>query len=139
MAGGTCFQTLDRSGATGGFDEGKTDRNDTEYLTSSKGFYYLQLMKNIEDLFQAVRGFMGSRVILTGANLGIFNHLEKPISAGKLAGRLSTDRRATEILLDALTGLGVIKKKGNLYCNTRLSSRFLVEGKRDYQGYILRH
>lgn len=85
-------------------------------------------------------GFTGARVMLTANNLGIFDCLKKAISAEALAKRLKTDLRATEILLDALTGLGLVKKgRDKSYRNTRLSSSYLVKTARLYQGDIIRH
>jgi 2-polyprenyl-3-methyl-5-hydroxy-6-metoxy-1,4-benzoquinol methylase len=42
-------------------------------------------------------------------------------------------------LLDALTGLGLLKKSADEYTNTSVSNRFLVKGKPYYQGDIIRH
>jgi ubiquinone/menaquinone biosynthesis C-methylase UbiE len=85
-------------------------------------------------------GFVSSRVILTANNLGIFEHLKTSSSAGEVAGKLKTDLRATEILLDALTGIGLVRKgRDRRYRNSPVSKRYLVRGSRLYQGDILRH
>ncbi len=83
--------------------------------------------------------FRASRVLLTANNFKVFDHLDRPQSARIIARKLNTDLRATEILLDALTGLGLLKKKNSIYMNTENSSRFLVSGKPFYQGDIIRH
>jgi 2-polyprenyl-3-methyl-5-hydroxy-6-metoxy-1,4-benzoquinol methylase len=49
------------------------------------------------------------------------------------------DSRATEILLDALTGIGLLEKSASKYKNTPISNHFLVEGSPSYQGDIIRH
>jgi len=85
-------------------------------------------------------GFTGARVVLTANNLGVFDRLKKATSAETLAKTLKTDRRAMEILLDALTGMGLAKKnRDGKYRNAAVSDRYLVKGARLYQGDIIRH
>jgi ubiquinone/menaquinone biosynthesis C-methylase UbiE len=85
-------------------------------------------------------GFVSARVILTANNLGIFENLKKPSSATDIAKNLKIDPRATEILLDALTGIGLVRKgKDDRYRNAPVSNRYLVKSARLYQGDIIRH
>jgi|WetSurMetagenome_2_1015567.scaffolds.fasta_scaffold00091_38 predicted O-methyltransferase YrrM len=84
-------------------------------------------------------GFQQSRVVLTANNLRVFDHLEKPKTAAETAGLIKADIRAVEILLDAVAGLGLLKKRGNKYRNAPIANRLLVKGMPDYQGDILRH
>jgi ubiquinone/menaquinone biosynthesis C-methylase UbiE len=85
-------------------------------------------------------GFVSSRVILTANNLGVFEHLKKASSAAGIAGRLKIDPRAAEILLDALTGIGLImKSRDGRYRNAPASNRYLLKGASLYQGDIVRH
>lgn len=85
-------------------------------------------------------GFTSSRVILTANNLGIFNNLKKASSATEIAKKLDIDPRATEILLDALTGIGLISKNNDRkYRNAPVSNRYLVRGSHLYQGDIIKH
>jgi SAM-dependent methyltransferase len=87
-----------------------------------------------------ISSFMPARIILTANHYRIFDHCE---SGGKTAASLSrlvkTDGRATELLLNSLVSLGLLKKKGDRYGNTALSSRYLVKGKPQYQGDIMDH
>jgi len=96
-----------------------------------------------EDLVAFRRMYMGftvSRVILTANNLGVFEHLKKSTTAPYVAGKVRSNARATEILLDALTGIGLLKKSGDgKYKNAPLASRYLVKGAPLYQGDIVRH
>jgi 2-polyprenyl-3-methyl-5-hydroxy-6-metoxy-1,4-benzoquinol methylase len=101
--------------------------------------FYPLSVKDITEIHGLVRGFWTSRIILTANNLGLFDHLDKPVSARGLARRLRLDERALEILLDALSGLGLIRKSKGFYRNSRTASRHLVRGKKHYQGDILRH
>jgi hypothetical protein len=84
-------------------------------------------------------GFMGSRVVLTANNLDVFDHLTAPRTAAEIAGMLQADGRGTEILLDALTALGLIRKTGKKYTNGALARKHLVRGTKLYMGDILRH
>jgi len=85
-------------------------------------------------------GFVSGRVILTANNLRIFENLKKSSSAINIAGKLKINPRATEILLDALTGIGLVMKgRDNRYRNAPVSNRYLVKGTRLYQGDIIRH
>ena len=85
-------------------------------------------------------GFIASRAVITANNLGVFDCLKKPATAAEAAKRLKSDQRAMEILLDALTGIGLLRKgRDGVYRNTLVSGRYLVKGTRLYQGDIVRH
>lgn len=84
-------------------------------------------------------GYWSARVVITANNFRIFDYLQKPVTAEEVAGRLTTDIRGMEILLDAVVGLGLARKSAGKYSNTSISSRFLVFGSKYYQGDILRH
>jgi SAM-dependent methyltransferase len=95
---------------------------------------------DLQGLRRLYLGFTSARVVLTANNLGVFDRLKRAASAFDLAGRLRTDPRATEILLDALTGIGLVRKgKDGRYRNAPVTSRYLVRGARLYQGDIVRH
>jgi 2-polyprenyl-3-methyl-5-hydroxy-6-metoxy-1,4-benzoquinol methylase len=83
--------------------------------------------------------FRSSRVLMTANNYRVFDHLKRPQSAREISQKLNTGVRATEILLDALTGLGLLKKSAHKYRNTSISNRFLVKDSPYYQGDIIRH
>lgn len=84
-------------------------------------------------------GFWAPRVILTANNYRVFDHLRTPKTAVHTAKAVKADRRATEIMLDALVGLGLLKKSAGMYRNTLLATRFLVKGSPYYQGDIIKH
>lgn len=98
-----------------------------------------KILEEVKSLRKLWGGFWSARVILTANNFRIFEHLRSEKTATEIAEILHTDRRATEILLDALTGLGLLKKNGSAYRDTTLSQRFLVSASPRYQGDILRH
>ncbi len=96
-------------------------------------------LKQIQIFRQLTGGFRASRVILTANNYAIFELLKTPKTKGNLAKELKTDTRATEILLDAVTALGLLKKTGSKYKNTALATKFLVKKSPWYQGDMLHH
>ncbi len=95
--------------------------------------------KELKDMRDIWSGFRSSRVLLTANNLRFFDYLINPLSSGELSKRLNTVHRATEILLDCLVAMGLLKKKGQRYQNTGTASRFLVSTSPYYQGNIIRH
>ncbi len=97
------------------------------------------LIQQLQGFMRLAGGFRASRVILTANNFAVFEHLKTPKTAAALARKIKTDPRATEILLDAVTAVGLLKKTGTQYQNTALSSTFLVKASPMYQGDMLRH
>jgi ubiquinone/menaquinone biosynthesis C-methylase UbiE len=98
---------------------------------------------NLPDDFKALRrltnGYWSSRVLITANNFGLFDRLVKPATAGEVASAAGIKERAAFLILNALTGLGLLKKKGNKYINAPISSRLLIKGSPYYQGDIIRH
>ena len=97
------------------------------------------LIRHLQSLREISGGFRASRVILTANNFEVFERLKTAKTCGALARRIGTDRRATEILLDALTALGLLEKTGSRYRNAFLAATFLVKQSPWYQGDMLRH
>jgi len=97
------------------------------------------VFEEVGELRKLWAGFWASRVLLTANNYRIFDYLIKPQSAKAIAKKLKTNLRATEILLDAITGIGLLKKNKGKYSNAPIASRFLVKGSSHYHGDILRH
>lgn len=66
---------------------------------------------------------MGSRILFTGTELNIFDILNKtPLTVQDISDKLHTDMRATTILLDALTAMGLLVKNSDSYqCNPSLA------------------
>ena len=91
--------------------------------------------------------FWQARPLLTAVNFDLFEHTKRGASARQVAGKIKADPRAAGILMDALAGLGLLKKsrhygdkKGeSLYRNTKEAGLFLVKDSPYYQGAIVRH
>ena len=95
--------------------------------------------KQLQEFAKLWGGFRASRVVLTANNYRIFDHLKAPKIAGDIARVIGADPRATEILLDAVTAVGLLKKTGGKYRNTEMAKKFLVKDSPLYQGDMLRH
>jgi 2-polyprenyl-3-methyl-5-hydroxy-6-metoxy-1,4-benzoquinol methylase len=98
-----------------------------------------ELTNQLQGFMRLSGGFRASRVILTANNYAIFEHLKTPKTANGLALQIGTDGRATEILLDAVAALGLLRKTGVTYHNGALAKKFLLKESPWYQGDMLRH
>jgi 3-hydroxy-5-methyl-1-naphthoate 3-O-methyltransferase len=96
-------------------------------------------LQQLQDFARLSGGFRASRVILTANNLEVFEHLKTPKTSAEIAKKLGTNPRATEILLDAVTALGLLAKSGEKYRNEAPAKRFLLKQSPWYQGDMLRH
>ena len=82
-----------------------------------------------DSILKAARGFMVSRVLLSGAELDIFNLVaEEPLTAGQIASVKKADLRAVTILLDALSALGFLVKKEGRYRTEPSAAPLLTSG-----------
>ncbi len=80
-----------------------------------------------------------ARILHASMSLGIFTLLsQSEMTADEVSSKLALNPRATGLLLNALAGLNLLKKKKGGFSNTKISNRCLVEGKDDYL-YIIRH
>jgi ubiquinone/menaquinone biosynthesis C-methylase UbiE len=69
-----------------------------------------------ESILELARGFMASRVLLSGAELDLFTLLAKEsLTAEEIAAATKTELRGVAILLDALSALGFLVKKDGRY------------------------
>jgi len=69
-----------------------------------------------ESILELARGFMESRVLLSGAELDLFTLLARdPLTAEEIAAATKTGLRGIVILLDALSALGLLEKKDGRY------------------------
>lgn len=63
----------------------------------------------------------------TALKLGIFETLgNSPLTPANLAKQANADERGINIMLEALEAFGYVKKKGSLYSNTRMTSKWLL-------------
>jgi YD repeat-containing protein len=76
-----------------------------------------------------------AQALVAGVELDIFTHINSGARAAKeIARAAKSNPRATEHLLDALTGLGYLNKKNGNYGLEPVAEQFLVKGKPTYMG-----
>ncbi len=81
---------------------------------------------NPAQLLEMVNAFRVSRIILSAAELKVFDHLSGSAKAsGDVASLLRTDVRATDRLLNALVSIGLLVKENHQFLNTPFSDKFL--------------
>jgi (2Fe-2S) ferredoxin/predicted O-methyltransferase YrrM len=84
-----------------------------------------------DDLQQTIRSFQESRVILTAVELDVFSAAGAGATAAQVAGKIGTDARATEMLMNALVAMGLLKKQAGIFQNAPVATRYFVEGSAD--------
>ena len=77
-----------------------------------------------EDLLLTIRGFQESRAILTAIELNIFAAVGDGATASQVAAKLSTNPRSTEMLLNALTSMGMLTKAEATFRTTPVTAQF---------------
>jgi len=58
------------------------------------------------------------------------------MTSNEVATKINADDRATDRLMNALCGMGILKKVKGKFYNSELSSKYLVEGKPDFMGNL---
>jgi 2-polyprenyl-3-methyl-5-hydroxy-6-metoxy-1,4-benzoquinol methylase len=91
------------------------------------------------DLLAMARGFQAAKMLMVAVDLAVFDFLEEPRSAPEAASWLKADGRATGIFLNGLAALGLVVKEVDYFRNSEQASRFLVRGKDQYRGEIIKH
>jgi hypothetical protein len=81
---------------------------------------------DLQDVLGFARSFMECRVFLSAAELNLFTILTPdPLPAQDVASRIGADTRGLTILLDALSAMGLLDKRGEVYQCSPSDSRFL--------------
>ncbi len=91
-------------------------------------------------LTDIVSAYWPSRAVLSGQEVGIFAALgEGPANAVELAARIGCSERGTELLANALVGLGLLEKLEGRFTNGAFAREHLAPGKPEYLGGYLEH
>jgi predicted O-methyltransferase YrrM len=81
---------------------------------------------NLQDVLGLARSFMECRVFLSAAELNLFTILTPtPLPVQEVASRIGADTRGLTIFLDALSAMGLLVKRGEVYQCSPSASRFL--------------
>lgn len=90
------------------------------------------------DLARLASGHVEARAVQVAVSLGIFDTLqEESLDAPTLASRVHADARATELLLNALTALGLLKKQSGRFSLAPASATYLVKDSPQYLGGMI--
>lgn len=81
-----------------------------------------------ERLRRLAGDFQASRAFLTAVELDLFTAVGDGASTAEAAERMGTDPRASEMLLNALTALGLLEKNDGIFTNSADTARFLRRG-----------
>jgi SAM-dependent methyltransferase len=88
-------------------------------------------------LRELATGFQSSRVLLTAVELRVFSLIgEAGLTSEELAGRASCDPRAMDRLLNALSAIGLLEKRGGRFWTTPDSRRHLDDGSPEFVGAL---
>ena len=84
-----------------------------------------------DDLNQTLRAYMESRALLTALELDVFTAVGSGATADEVARKLATHARATEMLLNALTAMGMLAKQQGIFRNSPDAARYFAAGSKD--------
>jgi len=85
-------------------------------------------------------GYWKSQVLFVAVEFDVFTLIGDGGKSGKvITKKLGTNPRATEMLMNALVSLKLLKKSKEIYCNTAVSKRCLSKNSPDYQGDRIHH
>ncbi len=92
-----------------------------------------------ESLFERINAFRESRVLLTAIELNLFTAVGQGASAPEVARQLSTDPRATEMLLNALAAMGMLIKRDGVFRNSTEAARWFDDASPESARAALMH
>jgi SAM-dependent methyltransferase len=85
-------------------------------------------------LYQILSGPIQSKLLLTGIELKVFNHLSEPRSSDDVAKAIETHPENTRLFLDGLAASNLVVKNKGLYQNTPVTQASLVQGSPTFIG-----
>jgi hypothetical protein len=89
------------------------------------------------ELWNIQNGTIRSWLLISAVEFDVFSLTVEEKTAGEIAAALQTHEGNTELYVNALCSLGLLRKKDGAYLNTELSDTFLVKGRETYIGGIL--
>jgi len=91
---------------------------------------------NPAELLQLSGGYWSACALHAGVKLDLFSHAG---TVPELAQAADSDERGLEMLLNALTALGLMEKEGDRYAATAFAAEYLSRTSPRYLGYIIMH
>jgi len=91
------------------------------------------------DLARLASGHVEARIVQAAVELKIFDAIGNNASdTGTVATSLNLEPRATDLMLNALTALGLLRKRAERFGLTDVSARYLKHGNPEYLGGMIR-
>jgi len=73
-------------------------------------------------------------------DLDVFTRIgEGSLSAEEMASQWKGDERSAQMLLDAITSMGLLEKNAGKYTNTEAAKTFLIKTSQAYMGFAIKH
>lgn len=91
---------------------------------------------NPAELLKLSGGYWSACALHAGVKLDLFSHAG---TVAELAQATASDKRGLEMLLIALTALGLLDKNGERYAPTDFATEYLSPNSPRYLGYIIMH
>ncbi|MFA6447884.1 MAG: methyltransferase [bacterium] len=92
------------------------------------------------ELEKALRGYRQANVLCAGVELGVFEALaNKPLDTAGVARKIKASRRGTEILLNALAAVGLLRKSGETFRLASVAERHLTADAPESLVYSIKH
>ena len=95
-----------------------------------------EVNESFGELYRTLIGPIKSKLLLTGIELKVFNHLSEPKSAEAVAEVIGTHPVNTKLFLDGLAASDLLEKNDGLYQNTAVTQAFLAEGSPTFLGQM---
>ena len=95
-----------------------------------------EVNESFGELYRTLIGPIKSKLLLTGIELKVFNHLSEPKSAEAVAEVIGTHPVNTRLFLDGLTASDLLEKNDGLYQNTAVAQAFLADGSQTFLGQM---
>lgn len=94
----------------------------------------------VQHLLALSDSYWQTAALHAGVELDLFTLLDgAAMTAGDLARQAGCDRRALEMLLEALAAMGLLAVSAAGYASVPAARRWLSRSSAEYQGYIMRH
>lgn len=97
----------------------------------------LEVDVSFKGLYRILIEPIKSKLLLTGIELKIFNHLTEPNTANDVAEAIGAHQENTRLFLDGLAASDLVVKKNGLFQNTTITQAFLVEDSPTFMGRML--
>lgn len=92
-----------------------------------------------EDIHHVVMGDIQSYILVTAIKLKVFDALAEEATAEEIAKKMGSHPRNTELFLNALAGMDMIRKRNGRFSNTGKSANYLVSSSPQYLGAFFLH